>query len=166
MTIHRVAIVGISGSGKSVFARNLAAKLGLPLIHMDTFFWEGKWSAVPEEEYLEKHAKAIEQDNWIIEGYIDEKMADRARRADLILYLDYPGYVCAWRVLMRWLQYRNESRPELPKEAVEPLNLQFLWKVLTRGERKDIKEALKHVDPPKVIRLQSPRELNSYLQKL
>lgn len=164
MTLHRVAIVGISGSGKSILARKLTAKLGLPLIYMDTLFWEGNWKAVPEEQYLQKHAEVIQKDNWIIEGYIDEKMKDRAKRADLILYLDYPGYICAWRVFLRWLKHRNESRPELPKEAIEKLNLQFIWMVLMRKERHGIEEAIKHVNSSKIVRFHSPTELHSYLK--
>jgi adenylate kinase family enzyme len=37
--MRRVLVIGISGAGKSTFARELAARIGLPLIHLDKEFW-------------------------------------------------------------------------------------------------------------------------------
>ncbi len=135
MEAKRISIIGISASGKSVFARKLAEKTKLPLFHLDKLFWEGNWEEVPEREYLQAHQKLIEQDLWIIEGYTDIKMSDRLKKSDLVIFLDYPGWLCAWRVLKRWLGHRKVSRPELPKEALEKLKGEFLWKVFARKER-------------------------------
>lgn len=163
--ISKIAIVGISGSGKSILARQIVEKTNLPIIHMDTIFWKGNWQAVPEKEYLILHQEILKKDGWIIEGYIDEKMADRAKLADLVIYLDYPGWLCFWRVLLRYFKHKKESRPELPKEALESFSRRLLWVALTRGERKDIESALKYVDKSKVIRLYSPRQLEEFLKK-
>ena len=37
---HRVLVDGLMGSGKSTFARALAARTGLPLIHLDVHYWK------------------------------------------------------------------------------------------------------------------------------
>lgn len=121
----RISIIGISGSGKSVFSRIVAEKTKLPLFHMDQLFWKGNWEEIPEQEYLAEHQKLIQKDRWIIEGYIDEKMSDRLKRSDVVIFLDYPGWFCAWRVLKRWFVHRKQSRPELPREAVERLKTRF-----------------------------------------
>lgn len=162
--INRIAIIGISASGKSVFARELASKTGLPLIHMDQFFWKGNWQEVPEPEYLKKHQEIIQQDKWIIEGYIEENMAERLKRADLIIYLDYSGLVSALRLIRRWLKHRNQARPELPKEALEEFKHGTFWKVLQRKERERIEQALVLAGNPKVIRLKSPNELKKFMK--
>ncbi len=142
MTLQKIAVIGISGSGKSTLARKLTGQTRLPLYHMDALFWKGNWEPVPEAEYLAEHAKLLEKEQWIIEGYIDSKMADRLKKADLVIYLDYSGFRCAWRIFCRYLKHRKESRPELPKEALENFDHKFLWMVLNRGERKDIESAL------------------------
>ena len=68
MNPKKVAVIGISGSGKSMYARRLAQQTGLPLLHMDMPFWKGNWQAVSEEEYLCERGKLIHKDQWIIEG--------------------------------------------------------------------------------------------------
>src|SRR3989344_8670378 len=130
MSINRIAIIGISASGKSVLGRELSDKSGLPLVYMDQLFWKGNWEEVPEREYLKKHQEIIQQDKWIIEGYVEESMADRLKRADLIIYLDYSGLVSVLRLLRRWLMHRKQARPELPKGALEDLKHETIWKVV------------------------------------
>lgn len=163
MSLNRIAIIGISASGKSTFSRTLARQTGLPLIHMDQIFWRGNWEEIPEIEYLKEHQKVIQQDRWIIEGYVNDKMRQRLERADLIIYLDYSGVRCAWQLIKRWLKHRRESRPELPKEALEGLSWDFFWLVLTRGERLDIEKALTGVKS-ELIRIKSPRALRQAMK--
>ena len=165
MKIKKIAVVGISASGKSVFGRELEEHTGLPLFHMDNLFWRGKWESIPESEYLKEEQKLICKDKWIIEGYVDEKMSGRLELADLVIYLDYPGILCFSRVIWRWLKHRRVSRPELPKEALEELDLSFLWCVLTRSERPGIERALERVDQSKIVRVYSPRALREFMKE-
>lgn len=165
MKVKRVSIIGISGSGKSILSRDLGRRMGLPVFHMDTWFWTRKWQEVPEIEYLAKHRALIEQDQWIVEGYVDTAMAHRLERSDLIIFLDYPGWFCALRVIKRWVLHRNKSRPELPEESKEELRYAFLKKVWQREERGAIMEALKVASPSKVLRFRSPRQLGAYLSR-
>ncbi len=152
---QKTAIVGISGSGKSTFARELAAQTGLPLHQMDALFWRKNWEPVPEADYVAAQAQILLSDQWIIEGYIDSALSDRAKAADLVIYLDLPGPLCAWRVLLRWIKHRGVARPELPVEARERLSLQFLWIILTRAERRAIEDALQGIPDAKIRRFRS-----------
>ena len=163
MNYKRIAIVGISGSGKSTVSRVIAEKTKLPLFHMDQLFWKGNWEAIPEHEYVANHQELIKKDEWIIEGYIDGPMADRLKRADLIIYLDYSGIRCFLYILRRWLLHRKESRPELHPEALERFSPRLLRVVITRKEREHIEEALEGIDQTDVVRLHTPRELKNLL---
>lgn len=160
MQFKKISIIGISGSGKSTYSRKLAKQTHLPLFHMDQLFWKDNWQAVPEQEYLQAHENLIQQDSWIIEGYIDDSMSERLRKSDLVIFLDYPGWLCAWWVFKRWLRHRKESRPELPKEALEELKGEFLWRVLSRKERIPLMEALEIANSSNLKIVHSPKELN------
>jgi adenylate kinase family enzyme len=133
---------------------------------MDTLFWRGNWQPVPKAEYLEDHRRLVAGDAWIIEGYIDGALAERARASELIIDLDYPGLLCMVRVLRRWWDHRRESRPELPAEARERLSLGFLRTVLTRAERPAIEAALVGIDPLRVRRVTSAGDLRKLLNEI
>ena len=163
--INRIAIIGISASGKSIFARKLADKTGLPLIHMDQLFWRGHWEEVAETEYLQKHQEIIQQEKWIIEGYIEENMADRLKRADQIIYMDYPGWLCALRLVRRWFSHRKSARPELPKEALETFEKDSFKKVLLQKERIRIESSIALAGHPPIIRLKLPSEARKFLKR-
>lgn len=44
--MQRVLIVGSPGAGKSTLAKKLAARTGLPLIHLDDLYWNPGWVKV------------------------------------------------------------------------------------------------------------------------
>lgn len=162
---NRIAIIGISGSGKSTLSRKLAESTGLPLYHMDLFFWKENWNPVPEEEYLKSHQELVEKDRWIIEGYIDKQMANRIERADLVIYLDYSGSRSLWNAMKRMLKHHGTNRPELPAGCLDKFNHRFLWTIFTRGERKDMEAAIDGVDLSKIVRVRSPKELRQFFKK-
>lgn len=49
--MQRILIIGNAGSGKSTFARQLAQKLKLPLVHLDQNYWQGNWEHLSREEF-------------------------------------------------------------------------------------------------------------------
>jgi|1048.fasta_scaffold10251_4 hypothetical protein len=163
--MRRIAIVGISGSGKTSVARRLRAVTGLPLYHMDQLFWRGAWEAVPEQEYLDAHAYLIEAHDWIIEGFIDPTMASRARAADLVVYLDISPLRCALNVVIRWLKHRRVAREELPAAALERLSLSFLQVVVSGAEAPGIEAALRLAPDARVLRLHT-RAATRILERL
>ncbi len=166
MEYKRIALIGISASGKSTASKLVELKTQLPLFHMDQLFWRGNWEGVPEEEYLEKHTSLIAEEKWIIEGYVDEKMSERLKRADLVLYLDYSGMRCGSQLIKRWFKHRKTSRPELAPEALEKFSFNFLWLVLTRGERPRIEGAIKEAGPSTLKRFSSPNQFQEFFREM
>jgi adenylate kinase family enzyme len=166
MKPKKIAILGVTGSGKSTFSRKLAEKTKLPLFHMDALFWKAGWTETPEIEYLEGQQKILLNNNaWIIEGWINNALSERVRQADLILYLDYPGWIAASRYVLRAIMHRKVARPELPPDCVDRFKLHRFLMILFRGEHSEIEDALKHVkDRSRIIRFTAPSAARAYLE--
>ena len=62
--MRRVLIIGNAGSGKSTFARKLAEKTGLPLVHLDKLYWHGNWEHLSREEFDTAMQTELEKDAW------------------------------------------------------------------------------------------------------
>ena len=91
---RRVVVDGMTGAGKSTFARALAAKTGLALIHLDLLYWKPGWSRPTAEEWKEKQRAALAGDAWIADGNYPETLPFRLERADTIVVLDTPWWRC------------------------------------------------------------------------
>jgi len=159
----KIAIIGISGVGKSWLARRLAAQLHLPLVHYDTLCWDAHWTLVPEEMVAQHLAEAIREERWILEGYINPLAQERLTAADLIIYLDYAGWRAAWGGICRWWRHRKQPRPELAHGCEDQWSWERLWVMWTRDERREIEgEIATHAS--KVMRLRSRKETSKFFE--
>jgi len=125
--VNRVAVIGSGGAGKSVFARELAAKTGLPLIHLDRHYWHPGWVPTTEPEWQAIHAELIAGDRWVIDGNYGGTMEARLARADTVFFLDPPRLVCVWAALRRHWHHRAGGRDDMVAGQKERIDLAFLW---------------------------------------
>jgi adenylate kinase family enzyme len=119
-------VVGSGGAGKSTFARELATRTGLPLIHLDLHYWRPGWVPTPHDEWSERVRQLSSGDSWIIDGNYGGSLAIRVQRCDAIVFFDMPRLVCLHGVVRRWLVYQFRPRPDLPEGCPEQLNVAFL----------------------------------------
>ena len=105
---RRVIVTGLAGSGKSTFALALAAKTGLPVIHLDLHFWQPGWVAPSEPEWREKQRRVLAGEAWIADGNYHETLDLRLERADTVVFLDMPWWLCARRALLRGFRMPGE----------------------------------------------------------
>ena len=105
---RRVVVTGMAGSGKSTFSLALAAKTGLPVIHLDVHFWKAGWVAPSETEWREKQRRMLAGNAWIADGNYQETLDLRLERADTIVFLDLPWWLCAGRAFLRGFRMPNE----------------------------------------------------------
>ena len=164
MTPGRIAVVGISASGKSTFARALAARTGLPLLHGDRLDWMADWKERPAAELQALHAQWLARPRWIIEGWIEPDRAARLNAADLVIDLDYSRWRCAWRVLGRML--RGVRREEMPKGCVDRFQGRTLSTVFWKKERPYVDGALAAATIKTYVRLRNPRAAERWLNAL
>jgi len=123
---RRVIVTGLAGAGKSTFSLALAAKTGLPVIHLDLHFWKPGWVAPSETEWRDKQVGVLAGDAWIADGNYHETLDLRVERADTVVVLDLPWWRCSGRAFLRgfrmpgelpegcdysaWLRLRDEWR--------------------------------------------------------
>ena len=105
---RRVIVTGLAGSGKSTFSLALAARTGLPVIHLDTHFWKPGWVAPSEAEWREKQCGVLAGEAWIADGNYDETLDLRLERADSVVFLDMPWWLCTGRAFLRGFRMPDE----------------------------------------------------------
>ncbi|NNE67489.1 MAG: DNA topology modulation protein [Pyrinomonadaceae bacterium] len=124
--MKRVLVVGSCGAGKSTFSRKLQEKTDLPLIHLDRYYWKPDWVESSVEEWTAKVSELISGDKWIIDGNYGGTMDLRMKRADTVIWLDLPRYLCIYRVLKRTLSANSSARPDMAEGCEERFELDFL----------------------------------------
>ena len=101
---RRVIVTGLAGAGKSTFSRALGAKTGLPVIHLDLYAWKPGWVRMNEDELREKQRDLLAGDEWIADGNYHATLRERLGRADTVVFLDTPWWICARRAFMRGIR--------------------------------------------------------------
>lgn len=165
--MRRVVILGCSGSGKSTLARAMGERLGLPVIHMDTLFYDPGWKPCEWDAFRAKLAAAVAGETWITDGHFAETLDLSLPRADLVIFVHQARWLRLWRVTWRWLTARGRTRPDLPEGCPEQFDwplLKFIWS-FERQVRPRTEAALAaHAAP--VVHLNSDKEVAAFLASL
>lgn len=122
-------IFGRPDSGKSTFALKLHQLTGIPLYHLDKYFFENNWVERDYNEFLKIQQSLVNQDKWIIDGNSTKSFEIRYAKANLALYFNYPRTTCYWRIFKR-LFYKDsqiDDRAENCHETVRLSLLKYIW---------------------------------------
>lgn len=101
--MHRLAIVGKTGSGKTTLGQHVAAKLGCRYIELDALYWGPNWTALPPAVFRERLATELAADRWVTSGNYRFARDLIWGRADTLIWLDYPLALTFARLLRRTL---------------------------------------------------------------
>ncbi len=167
--MQRILIVGICGAGKSTLARELASRLGLPLVHLDQEFWQPGWNTPDPEWWRNRVQELVNGDRWIVDGSYSSTLHVRLPRADTVIYLDFPRRIALYRILKRIVLTYGKTRPDLADNCPEQFDWEFLMYVwaFPRNERPRIESALSALDRTQTaIRLTRPSDVSQFLQSL
>ena len=103
-TGKRIAIVGVTGSGKTTLAVRLAGRLCLPRVELDSLFWNTGWQAVEIEVFRQRVDAALApQGAWVTDGNYRQVRDLVWGRADTLVWLDYVLPLVLFRLLRRTL---------------------------------------------------------------
>jgi adenylate kinase family enzyme len=110
--LHRIAVVGTTGSGKTRLAGQLAGRLAVPHVELDAIHWGPDWSHAPADHFRTRVKQALQGPAWVVDGSYSEVRHIIWAKADMVVWLDYPLPLILWRVTWRTL-LRTIRREEL-----------------------------------------------------
>lgn len=124
--LKRILILGNCGSGKTTLGRRLGDLLGLPVVHLDRHYWQPGWKEPAPDIWRQKVAELAAGEAWVMDGNYYRSLDLRLPRADTVLYLDYPTWLCLLRVYQRYFHYRGKQRPDIGEGCPEKMDREFL----------------------------------------
>jgi adenylate kinase family enzyme len=150
--MQRISVVGSTGSGKTTFARRLAARLRVPHIELDAFHWGRGWTVADPETFTARVIEAIAAESWVCDGNYSTVRPFVLARADTVVWLDLPLRTCLMRILRRtarrsrsgedlWGTGNRESwRRHLTRESL-------IWWLITSHRRRRREYEARFADP-------------------
>lgn len=171
--MQRIVIIGCSGTGKSTLARKVGGRLGLPVVHLDALYWEPGWVEPETAAFRARVATAHADERWVSEGlYLSKTFDLRLPRAELIVWLHQPRWLCIARVVWRALTYRKGTRPDLAPGCDEQFDsgflplLAYIW-TFEREKRPRTQAAVEQLAPgTPVVHLRGDRQAAAFLEGL
>lgn len=166
--MNRIILIGCGGAGKSTLSRKISEKLELPLYHLDRIFWNKGWVETPKDQFDEDVKELINKDKWIIDGNYRRTLDMRVEKADTVIFINMPTYICIYRVIKRRLIYRNKSRPDIAEGCVEGIDFEFFLWILTynRKIRPSVFKTLSKCKNKNIIILNSKKEVNKFMESI
>jgi adenylate kinase family enzyme len=170
--VKRVNVKGISGSGKTMFAVELARRLGLPYVELDALHHGPNWSEPTDEVFRARVREAMDAapDGWVIDGNYEGKLGELVlAEADTIVWLDPPFRVKARRLWRRTARRIREDvelwsgNKETWRNVLWGREALFWWMV--RGHFRHRREwPSKFAGDPRFVRLRTVEEAQDWLE--
>ncbi|MDL2233445.1 hypothetical protein LJC63_07690 [Ruminococcaceae bacterium OttesenSCG-928-L11] len=150
-------------------ATRLGQLTGLPVVHLDSLFWNPGWVQTPSALMAEKVHAAADQPAWVIDGNYSSTRDYRLERADTVIYLDFNHYTCLFRAFKRFFKNYGRTRSDLGEGCPEQMDwvfIKWIWRFPKRS-RGDILGWLAAAQPSKqIIHLKGNKAVRDFLSQV
>ncbi len=165
--MRRVLVIGSPGSGKSTFAAQLATRTGLPLVHLDQHYWRAGWVEPDEENWRQRVAELIAADAWVMDGNYGSTLPLRLDRADTVIDLELPPWLCVTRVVWRAITQFGRTRTDMAEGCPERLDPGFFaYTARFAASHRSGRQALREAFAGQWITLRSTTEIRRFLASM
>ncbi len=166
--LNRIMVIGCCGAGKSTLSQQLHTLTGLPLIHLDQYYWKPGWVESEPSVWNAQVRELAMQEQWIIDGNYGGTLEIRLARADMVIFLDRSRWLCTYRILKRTFFSFGKKRTDMAIACEERFDWEFLVYTFTFWNRKRPAllaklAAWKH--KTSVVRLRNDQEMNQFLHQ-
>jgi len=169
--MERVLLIGNAGAGKTTFARKLAAKCNLPLVHLDQLYWCGEWEHLTREQFDALLQVELEKPRWIIDGNFNRTIPHRLEYCDTVFYFDFPAITCLAGITKRIFTNLGKTRADMGGNCIEHFDLQKIPLYLSvlkfnKQHRSKYYELLNSLSGKRVIFFRSRKQADAFLNSL
>jgi adenylate kinase family enzyme len=164
--MDRVAVVGPGGAGKSTFARQLGDRTGMPVVHLDHYFWQPGWVETPEDAWPQRQAALLAGDRWIADGNYGRTFDVRFERADTVIVISPSRWACVAGALSRSIRNRGaEVQAEGCPERIKYSFYRWIWSY-NRDSRPRLDAAIGRHDHLQIFELTSRTAIRKFLDSV
>lgn len=173
----RIVVIGVTSSGKSTLADQLAKRFDLLCVDLDALHWEPNWQEAPLEVFRARVEKVMRSERWVIAGNYHVVRDIIWPRAEAVIWLDYPFLMVLWqltrRTIKRWwtqeLLWGTNRESLWSHFKIWSSDSLFHWLFKTYWRRKreiPLVLALPEHQHLKLIHLKHPKETNVWLERV
>ena len=169
--MKRILIIGNAGSGKTTFAKTLAQKTNLPLIHLDKLFWCGEWEHLSRDDFDAILQDELDKPEWIIDGNFSRTIPHRLKYCDTVFYFDLSTITCLWGSTVRVIKNYGKTRDDMGGNCPEYFDKQKreLYKAIftfNKKHRKKYRKLLEEQTNKSIVIFKSRKQAYRYLNNL
>jgi adenylate kinase family enzyme len=153
----------------TALSRRLGEILDVPVIHLDMYYWMPGWVASERTEWKQFLAERIEEEEWIIDGNYSGTIVMRLERADTVIFLDMPRWLCIYRIIKRRIQYHGLTRPDMNEDCPEKLHWDFIiwvWNYRKRSRGNVVRALEVAKEEKQVFILDSRKKAEIFIKRI